>query len=340
MFRFDQFEGVIMTLVSRVRAAVSGVAAVALTMGSVAPAYAQANVGTRKDAAEERQKMQTELPVCPKVLGTIAIQEPEVKWWREIEGGELGSPEAVIRVFVQRSKCFTLVNRGRGLDAALKERELAGGGELRGRSNVGKGQMRAADYVIVPDIVTKNNNRSGSGFGAAIGGLLGGGIGAALGGAINIRRAAANVTLSIVDVRSTEEVVTEGNAKKSDLSFFGGGGGFGGWFGGVAGGGAYENTEIGQVIALAYLDAYRKMITELGGGSIVLPQGSQTQQAVTLTKPARMYTGPDLKTKVVRTLDAGMMLYPTGQKNGMLWEVEDELGNKGWVSSTLFQLSK
>ena len=33
-------------------------------------------------------------------------------------------------------------------------------------------------------------------------------------------------------------------------------------------------------------------------------------------------------------------LYPTGEKQGMMWEVEDELGNKGWVSSVLFQLSK
>ena len=33
-----------------------------------------------------------------------------------------------------------------------------------------------------------------------------------------------------------------------------------------------------------------------------------------------------------------MMLYPTGQKDGVWWEVSDELGNKGWVSS-LFALA-
>ena len=42
----------------------------------------------------------------------------------------------------------------------------------------------------------------------------------------------------------------------------------------------------------------------------------------------------------VRDLDPGMMLYPTGNKEGTMWEVEDELGNKGWVSSTLLQLSR
>ena len=59
-----------------------------------------------------------------------------------------------------------------------------------------------------------------------------------------------------------------------------------------------------------------------------------------MAKPGRMYAAASPKSAVVRTLDPGMMLYPTGQKDGVLWEVEDELGNKGWVSSVLFQLSK
>ena len=42
----------------------------------------------------------------------------------------------------------------------------------------------------------------------------------------------------------------------------------------------------------------------------------------------------------MRDLDAGMMLYPTGEKEGMWWKVSDELGNEGWVPSTLFQLAK
>ena len=33
-------------------------------------------------------------------------------------------------------------------------------------------------------------------------------------------------------------------------------------------------------------------------------------------------------------LDAGMMLYPTGGKEDMWWEVEDENGNVGWVLNT------
>ena len=43
--------------------------------------------------------------------------------------------------------------------------------------------------------------------------------------------------------------------------------------------------------------------------------------------------------KVVRDLDPGMMLYPTGDKMGVWWKVTDELGNEGWAVSTNFQLA-
>jgi hypothetical protein len=33
----------------------------------------------------------------------------------------------------------------------------------------------------------------------------------------------------------------------------------------AAGGYGYQNTEIGQVIVLAYLDAYKKLVAQLGG---------------------------------------------------------------------------
>ena len=42
----------------------------------------------------------------------------------------------------------------------------------------------------------------------------------------------------------------------------------------------------------------------------------------------------------VRSLDVGTMLYPTGHTQGVMWEVEDEMGNKGWVSSASLELSE
>ena len=47
------------------------------------------------------------------------------------------------------------MDRGAGMNAAMSERALASSGELRGRSNIGKGQIKAADYVLVPDLIAQ-----------------------------------------------------------------------------------------------------------------------------------------------------------------------------------------
>src|SRR5258705_3997338 len=120
-----------------------------------------------------------QIPVCEKKIGTLSVLEPEQKWWVQYN---LESPEAIIKVFVSESKCFTLLDRGKGLAAAQSERALASSGEMRGGSNIGKGQMKAADYVLVPDIVNKNANSGGKHIGGILGGMVGGVAGAAMGG--------------------------------------------------------------------------------------------------------------------------------------------------------------
>jgi hypothetical protein len=212
---------------------------------------------------QEQKKGQAEMPHCTRNLGTVAIVEPEVQWWRELN---LGSPEAIIKVFVQESGCFHLVNRGRAMMNRNMERAMADNGELQGGSNLGKGQVKAADYFLQPDIVTTNNHSGGNHVGGLLGGFLGGSAVGALAGGISVNKKEASVTLSVVNARTTEEeALTQGYARKSDLSFGAGGGA--GWWGGLAaaGGGGYQNTEIGQVIVLAYLDAYTKLVTQLGG---------------------------------------------------------------------------
>ena len=59
-----------------------------------------------------------------------------------------------------------------------------------------------------------------------------------------------------------------------------------------------------------------------------------------MSKPGRLFANPDGSGPIGRLLDVGMMFYPTGNKNGVMWEVNDELGNKGWVSSLLLGLSR
>src|SRR5690348_8839101 len=235
----------------------------------------------QSSAQRQQQQGEAQIPMCTHRIGTLAIVPPDKEWWRELN---LGSPEAIIKIFVQQSGCFTMVNRDRAMQSRSMERALADSGELQRGSRMGAGQVKAADYFLQPDIVSTNKNSGGGGAGAAIGGLLGhfgGGWGAvgALAGGINVKKGEANVTLSLVNARTTEEeALTEGYARKTDVSWGAGGGA--GWWGGFAAAGAsgYQNTEIGQIIVLAYLDAYKKLVQQLGGVSAYQPAAAPARQ--------------------------------------------------------------
>lgn len=307
-----------------------------LTLGCVYALCASQTVFAGQSVQEERAQQMSQLPTCAKSLGTITVLEPENNWWSSYE---LSSPAALIKVFVSKSHCFTLVDRGKGLAAMQSERDLGASGELRNRSNLGKGQMKAADYALVPDLVSRNSDAGGTSIGGALGGLIGGRFGSAVGG-LNLHKKSADVVLTVTDMRSSEQVaMAEGHSTKTDLGFSGGSSLFSGVLAGGAGISSYSNSTIGQVMTLAYLQAYKGLISQLGG----LPanaSAANVQQAVSVAKPARLLKSANGKGGSVRDLDPGMMLYPTGNKSGMMWEVEDELGNKGWVNSASVQLAR
>jgi curli biogenesis system outer membrane secretion channel CsgG len=307
------------------------------TAAILLPAVAHAESIDDKTARKEAQ-----IPTCGRNLGTIAIREPDHNWWSDLN---LAAPEYLLKVFVRKSGCFTLVDRGKGFEMAQQERALASGGDLQGGSNIGKGQVKAADYILVPDIASKNNNSSGGNIGGILGGFVGGGAGMILSN-ISISSKTADVVLSIVDVRTSEDgPIEQGHGSKTDVGF-GVGGGWGDWGGyGGAEASGYNNTDIGQVVTLAYIDAYTKLVNDMGGmpganGSSA--SAAAPTQALTMTRPGQLYDRPgsEKHAHVVRSLSAGMMLYPTGNKEGIWWEVKDELGNDGWVSSLSTTLSK
>jgi hypothetical protein len=85
-------------------------------------------------------------------------------------------------------------------------------------------------------------------------------------GAINISSKTSDVVLTVTDVRSSEQVaMTEGHGAKNDIGVGARGSLFGSQNIGSAGIGGYANTTIGQVITMAYLDAYTKLVNEMGG---------------------------------------------------------------------------
>lgn len=276
-------------------------------------------------AQREDQSKLPELRQCAAPIGTVAIEDAQYPWWRDYG---LGNPEALIKMFAQRSRCLRVVDRGRGLAMRTGERELADSGELRRGSNVGKGQIAAADYAIIPDIVAQDRNAGGMGGGGLLGGRVGGRIGGLIGG-VKTKRLEAQTLITLIDLRSTEQLyVAEGNAKKTDFSFAG----VGGVVGAIGAIGGYGDTEIGRVISHAYAIAFNDLVDFMRGTDRDASAEAGIQ-AYTVTQPMELKRTPTESSGAVRSFNVGDLVYPTGVKEGIWWEVEDENGNAGWVSS-------
>ena len=215
----------------------------------------------------------TGLEHCDKPMGAMAVVEPQDFIIASLRRYNLGSPVGLIRLMIQQSNCFIVVERGVGLQNALQERQLQQGGELRQGSNVGGGQMVTADYIMTPAVVFAENNAGGVG-GAAVGGLFGRTVGAIAGG---LKFKEAQTSMLVADARSTVQVAAaEGSTRKADMRL---GGLFAGG-GGAAAAGGYGNTNEGKIIAAALMDNYNNIVKVVRGDpSLQRNVGTLAQEA-------------------------------------------------------------
>lgn len=203
------------------------------------------------------QNTSSQLERCDTPLGTVGvIEDTGTDWYRILTSQyHLPATTPLIRLMIQQSNCFVVVDRGRGLQAAQTERALQSSGELRSKSSFGKGQLVSADYSMTPSI--QFSQTTGGGSAGAIIGVFSP-LAGALAGSVKTREAA--TTLILVDNRSGVQVaVSEGAASKTDVDI--GGALFGG--GGAVGLGAYQNTPQGKIIGGAFMDAYNQMVKAL-----------------------------------------------------------------------------
>jgi len=263
-----------------------------------------------------------ELIRCARPIGTAALLEPDNTYYTQYG---LTSPVPLVKLMMAQSQCFRVVDRGAASSALERERAMASGGALQKGSNMGGGQMVAADYIITPNIVHKDNN-SGGGFGG-LGAFLPGVAGAVAGG-IRTTNLESQVMLSVTNVRTgVQDAIAEGSASKRDVGF----GGFG-WAGGIAGvGGAYENTDIGKVTAAAFMDAHNKLVTQLGA----IPVGSaraSDSAGYRISSTVNFRGGPSTSAPIIGSLSAGTPVRTTGTTQGEWWQIEAN-GMTGWVHS-------
>jgi hypothetical protein len=245
----------------------------------------------------------SQLQRCDSPLGTVSLVENEAAGWYTVLRDEYRLPPTanLLRIMIAQSNCFVIVERGRaGMAAMSRERELMASGEMRGGSNVGRGQMVASDYALSPEIVFSNSNAGG--MGAVLGGLLGArnANAARLAGGLQTKEATAMLTL--VDNRSGVQVAaSQGSASKTDWSL---GAAFAGSSAGGAAGG-YSNTEQGKVISGAFADAFNQMVVSLraykpqtvqgqglGGGGRLSVDGAAAPSQTSAPTQAAPSSGP------------------------------------------------
>ncbi len=260
-----------------------------------------ANVAATGSAAgESSQGANSTLEKCASPLGTVAlVEETSADWYRLFTTEyKLGSTVPVLRLMIQQSNCFIVVERGRAFANMERERAIAGSGQGRSGSNMGGGQIVAADYSMTPEVLVSARGTSGGGGG--LGGFIPGlaVLGAVAGG---VRTNEASTMLMLTDNRSGVQIsASQGASKNTDFSvgavLFGGGAG-----GGAAG---YTNTPQGKVVIAAFTDSYNQMVKSLrnykaqtvqgqglGGGGRLGVDGaappSQTSAPAPATAPAR-----------------------------------------------------
>ena len=241
----------------RVRGLAVGVAAAVF---SCMTSLAGAQEGTPTGAAggANAQGANSQLQHCDEPFGTLAVHEDQTApWWHNYyrRYPTLGSTTPVLRMLIQQSNCFVVVERGLAMSNVMQERGLQQSGELRQGSNFGKGQMVSADYTMSPSI--QFSEKGTGGVGGAIGGLFGSVAGAIVGG---VKQNEAATTLLLIDNRSSVQISSAvGSAKDFDFALLGGA--FGGGVGGGAGG--FTNTPEGKVLTAAFADSYNQMVQAL-----------------------------------------------------------------------------
>ncbi len=238
-----------------VTACVTLVSTYAAAQGITKPKPGQGGSVVQGAAGTEGSVGDNGLEHCAKPMGAMAVVEPQDQIISALRRYNLSSPVGLIRMMIQQSNCFIVVERGVGMQNVMQERQLASAGETRQGSNMGGGQMVAADFVITPSVVFSENNAGGAG--GAVAGLFGqkaAAVGAVAGG---IKFKEAQTSMLVADSRSGVQVAAaEGSTKKADMKL--GSGLFGGRMG--AAGGGYGNTNEGKIIAAAFMDNYNKVV--------------------------------------------------------------------------------
>lgn len=199
-----------------------------------------------------------ELKSCAQPVAVVSLMENPRGYVGIGRGGLPDSPLPLVRVLMQQSGCFRIVDRHSGLNATVKEQELKEEGILRqDDTTVKKGRGIVAQYTLVPSLTFSEQDA-----GRQIGGILAKipGLDVFAGAAEQVKLKEAQVVLLLTDNETTEQLsASTGAARSTDLGIGGLAFGKGGGLGGLG----WSNTNEGKVIAAAFLDAHNHLVDEV-----------------------------------------------------------------------------
>lgn len=259
-----------------------------------------------------------ELVTCDQSIGTIAIVEGDTQGWAEFD---LGSPRQLINSLAMDSGCFTPHSAASGEPADFLMNVIAGSSEEVDQS------IEIAKTAAVEGLV-----RSGA-AGQVLGRVPGAG---AVMGMFNMfggkkKRVAAGIKL-LSPATGMTIVTGSATVKRSSLSFRGASP----WNARAEQVG-YRDSRKGKQLVEAFVIAFNEVVGQKAViASLPSPAASvsaaQPSNVATVNIATSMMAMPMGDAEALRGLEPGTTLNPTGRREGLFVEVEDNFGTKGWVS--------
>ena len=261
-----------------------------------------------------------QLVKCEASLGTIALVDSPNAGWSQ---WNLGSPRQLIASLATESGCFTPHNGG--AEPARFLVTAVAGSQEEVDQNVELARSAAAETLV----------RSGAAssilrsvpFGGAALGMLGG-----LGG----RRTTVAAGLTVVNPATGQPLAAgTGTVTSTTLNFRGSGGSYAR---GLAETSGYAGSSEGRKLTEAFVVAFNSLVAQgsaltAGAATSAAPAAaSAATSSATVAIDTALRASASAAASEVRALRAGTALTPTGQRDGLWIEAEDNYGTRGWVS--------
>ncbi|MFE1572617.1 CsgG/HfaB family protein [Comamonas odontotermitis] len=206
------------------------------------------------------QNAHASLERCDAPIATVALLENPRGYVMPSAANLPPTPVPLVRLLMQQSGCFRVVDRAGGLQGTIREGELQDAGFLRPNGTVEKRKGYEAQYTMVPNL-TFSEQDAGRGLAGIIAMIpMLRDIAGLAGVAEQVKLKEAQTALFLTDNETTEQVAAAtGSARATDL-------GMGGVVLGKLGGGAgagWSNTNEGKVIAAAFLHAHNQLVQQV-----------------------------------------------------------------------------